>query len=229
VISVLPFSTPIEVKPGVFPGRYQVPGAEKNSVAILIVERGMKKAERFDGMPPMEMVELSDVIASAIVRDYSEAQLGTDGTGGPGLGYVPNVILTKEEIVEGRQQVMVPESDSPIALKEIVQRLRVRQLNWFKNLVKFADDEWTRYHRHRNISDLMRLAAVETGQITREWLSLDLIEEMVECQLCLTKIPARAIMCRDCGAVQPGKEEQARKFLFVKAGPTAPPPPPPVK
>lgn len=193
----------MESKPGLFPGRYQVEAAPRNSIAFLTVEHAQKKIDRFDGMPPLVSIELSEIVAESIVRDYNEAQLGIDAGGGPGLGYLPNEEFTSaEEIIKAHP-------------KEI-GHLRMRQLNWFKNLVKIADDEWSRYHRHRNISDLQRMAAVETGQTLKEWLTLDLVETMVECPMCLDKVPERAIMCKQCGTVQPGKEEQAKKFLIVR-------------
>lgn len=219
VISVLPFPTSVETKPGLFPGRYQIEAAPKNSIALLVIENAVKKFDRFDGMDPIQTIELSETVAKSFVEDYCGAQLGADGTGGPGLTWFPNEefhhgpLETVEQVETYKQHAI---RQCVAEKKEEIGRLRVRQINWFKNLVKAADDEWTKYHRYTSISDLMRLAAVETGQTAREWLSIDIIEELTECPMCLSKVSKRAIMCKTCGTVQPGREEEAKKFLIVR-------------
>jgi hypothetical protein len=136
----------------------------------------------------------ADVVANAIVTDWMESQYGVVAPDAmPGFFWVP-----------GR-----------VELKDITEELKgaeARQLNWFKNLVKIADDDWNKYRQHKTISDIQRFAC-NYLKLERPWLiDNEIVQAMSECPSCFEKVNPRAVVCAHCNYILDAERHKAMKF-----------------
>ena len=199
IVSVCPFAIR-EHKPGFAPPSYVVPEVEGEGIAVLHVNDGKHMVRLDSDRPPLEIITPAVVVATSVINDYTEAQMSYTAEQGPGLF-----------AVEGHLDAEAIMSLHP----SMVQKARDRMDRWFRALVLLADDEWTKFHQHRMITDKQRRAA-EFLKIKREWVNpIPKADTMVECPVCLEQVPNRALMCGKCHVAMPGKEEELRKFFFV--------------
>lgn len=185
VVSVVPF--PIrEKKPSLLPAEYYIPPAKPGDFEILHVERAHVILQIMEERT-IRLPVLSEDIAKSIVADYCDGFLARiSGEAEPGL-FVVNGWPEKKE-VSARYQT------------ELEQATR-KQNYWFKRLVELADDDWSRYHSHKMISDIQRYAAGSL-KLDREWMLAQAIEAAAsECPVCFVKVNPRAIVCSNCNFV----------------------------
>jgi hypothetical protein len=149
--------------------------------------------------PQIEVPVPSARMAESIVNDFAGAQIGTRDGARPGLGWLPGNI--------SRTDLLTKHAGT---LKE----LRNVQERWFLNLIKLADDDWTRYHKHHVISDTQRFAAKALGYTGREWLVDPLSMSSQNCPACTTPIVPGTIICPNCRVVLDA--EKAKGFVFAK-------------
>src|SRR5215470_13830953 len=147
VISILPLQLK-ESKP-LIPAAYTIPPCKdmENSCETLMVMRGKFSVYIDETRPAIIIPEPSDNIAESICRDFKVSISHYEpGESEPGLGWVRGGYSREEAL-------STPET------KDLLSKMRVRQVEWFKRLVSAGDDDWSRYHMRRMISDLQRIAA----------------------------------------------------------------------
>jgi len=193
VISVVPFEI-FEEKPGVVPTRYKIPPCDVGETKSLIVRDGQAKLyiDEFRGTLSIEVS--AHKIAESIVHDFVISLPAVDGSAKPGLMWVEGLYQNDEVIKKFALQIV---------------ELRGNQNAWFKRLVAMADDEWSRTHMLRSISDLQRYAAKSLG-FSREWLLEAPTSNAIRCPACLSVVSGDALVCINCRTILNIKEFEAR-------------------
>jgi hypothetical protein len=185
LISVYPFEIR-ESKPCIYPGYFYIPAA-KDKPESLIIGEAFHFVDRVDA-EPLRIRVLPQELAQSIVDDWYSANLGVvveEGIG-PGLFWV-----------EGAHAHDKIER----AFADKIQSARARQKLWFRNLVKIADDDWARYHRHTVISDIQRHAVKDLG-LDRTWtIQVKEVQALKVCLACQSQIDSKAIVCPTCRVV----------------------------
>lgn len=199
IISLLPWKLE-EEKPGQFPEKYLIDAAPKKGDFSIEVIEDAYYLEFIpfsdEKTPPRRVPILSTSVAQGIVDDYLRAQLATSfefilSPEGPvqalpGLFWIEGG-LSKQEVAEKHGN-------------GLIQNAR-NMKRWFMNLVKIADDDWARYHRHNVISDKQRAAASWLA-LDREW-NFDVMRpsEVFNCPFCFTQLNPAAAVCFNCKQV----------------------------
>ena len=186
IVSLFPL--PVFEKKPLIPAIYQVEAA-KNELEpkILIVKEGLFHVylDEYRGMMTIRTPALT--IAESVVRDFLDGQymLGEDAR--PALWTLPGY-WTIEDLMEDPDQA------------ERIHKEHNLQLEWFRRLIFVADDEWSKFHQHRMITEVQRIAAARL-KLTREW-ALDFKPENIsECPACGVAINKRVAVCRECGCI----------------------------
>jgi len=184
VLSICPFET-IEIKP-IAKGYFRIPAAPKDDFVLLLIE----ESSYIQRLPATDHSITIPVaahhIAKSIVDDFINTVIEADDNAGPGMMWFDFKVT--------RPQVL---SD----FKTEYDALRARQIRWFENLCRKADDDFNQYHKLGLISEHQRYAAKYLGH-DAEWLvNYNVNEGMVDCPGCYTKIDARAVKCLHCGAI----------------------------
>lgn len=209
VISILPY--PIdERKPGLVPGLFNMPPAEKGDMQLLIVERCMHAVYLDETRPRLIVPDPSDMVAESIVLDHKRSI----------MGYVPNVAEPGIEWVAGEFQNNVDGKRQLVGQHAaLVKDMINKQNKWFETLVQFADDDWSKYKQHKFITKLQRDAAMTLG-LDREWLLQKEVEaSLSKCRFCFSMVHPDAIVCATCHGVL---NQKVYAEQFIRAG-QAPP------
>lgn len=193
IISMLPIEI-TETKPGLIPSTFIVPAPKDpmKDVEVLVVGRGKFPIYIDENRPSLIVPEPSDRVCAAIVRDYKIAVSGYDpGKAEPGLFFVPGKMLTKEM--------------AKISYAAEIESTRAIQVEWFKNLVSLADDDWSKYHARRMVSSLQKIACKILG-LNREWnidieIEKQLDLDMTPCKFCRNPVHREAIICGSCQGI----------------------------
>ncbi len=199
IVSVCPF--PIrETKAGMYPSSFVIEAAEEGEVAILFVKDGWYNVRLDDDRPPLKVVCPAEQVATSVIQDYAEAQLGYEADKGPGL------FAVWDHLHAGQIEKLHGDK---------IDEARARQERWFRDLVLKANDEWSKFHQHRMITDTQRFAA-RSLKLAHEWVNpIPEAGSTVECPVCTTMVPAKALMCAQCHVAMPGKEEELKRHFFV--------------
>jgi len=201
VVSLVPYEVK-DSKPGIIPGEYTVPPSNGIIPALLIVKDANSPLYRGSDMPNFNMIIPGEEIARSLVNDYIRAQLVYAEDAHPALFWIPgefrdgNVVITKFN----------PE----------LEKSRTVQNNWFKKLVELADDEWSRNHQHKTITDIQRFACRSLGLTEqKEWYTSPDPVQMIKCPACMTMVEKAAVVCRNCKHIL--DPAQAKKLGFIAA------------
>jgi hypothetical protein len=198
VVNLTPFLI-TENKPGLYPGHFQIPPAEKDKMSILHVQDSVFHVYLDMDRGSMTVPVPALKVAESIVADFKSAKLVTSpGEAEPGIFAVNGHVTQKE--VETKYA------------EELKEQRRV-QHNWFSALVHQADDDWSRYKQHRMISDTQRFAAKLLG-LDREWNLTTIIENIGKCPACTSVVPASAVVCPACRCIL--NAEAYKKLTFAK-------------
>jgi len=184
VLSICPFET-FEIKP-IARGYFRIPAAPKDDFVLLYVE----ESSYTQRMPATEHSIIIPVaahhIAKSLVDDFVNTVIEADDNAGPGMMWFEGK-LTREQILANHKQELMA--------------LQAKQLRWFENLCKKADDDWNQYHKLGLISQHQRYAANYLGY-KAEWLAeYNTNEGMMDCPACFSQIDARAAICVNCKAI----------------------------
>lgn len=202
VVSLVPYPVK-ELKPNIIPGYFQVARSVDGKPSVLPVGDSIHWIESpFPKGKPMKMVESSRDIAKAIVNDFIESQLALDSDAGPALFWVEGHKSAEQVIKEFPNQL---------------EAAKNRQNNWFISLIRLADDDWTRYHQHRGISDIQRYAAKTLG-MDRDWMQSTIDNATVPCPLCRTQVSMEAIICASCNYIINMKKYDEMKDRIIPRG-----------
>jgi len=212
VASLLPFAVKEPRKPGLVPGEFPINPSDGKTPSLLIVKDCVRSQFNED-FKPIPLPVPDAIVASSIVGDYLGGQQLVTPEACPGIFWVDGA-YTQEEF----------EKKFGDKIKEAIDR----QIAWFQNLTKAADDIWQQHHQHKFITDLQRTAA-RTLNYKREWLD-DSADRIVKCPACMTLISKEAAICFACKAIV--NAEKAAQFQFagqyIPPAPQIPLPPTPV-
>jgi hypothetical protein len=201
-VSLLPF--PIrEDMPHINPSRYELEAAPKDGFSILHINNATDYVYAGDGKH-VDRIVLAKDIAENLRQMVAQSQMSIGENASPGI-FIVDGHLSKGEVAE--------KFGTKLKVAQIQQR------NWFKNLVKEADDTWGKFRQHRTISDLHRYACGALA-LQREW-NIDMNTETgpVFCPACSSPlINADVTVCATCHTIiKP--EEHAKRFGKVAVMP----------
>ena len=130
VLSICPFET-IEIKP-IARGYFKIPAAPKDDFVLVLIEES-SYIQRLPATDHNIVVPVaSHHIAKSIVDDFINTVIEASDEAGPGMMWFDHKLT--------REQVLKDHSEELKALFE-------RQIQWFKNLCRLADDDWSQYKR----------------------------------------------------------------------------------
>lgn len=183
VVSLLPYPLR-EVKPGLFPGEFAIPACLNEKPGILHVDRSRHDVYLDEKRGSIPVWTPSDEIARALIYDYRTSCLAVEEDAIPGLFWL-----------EGEKSL----KDIGVAHVKELNDHQKKQENWFERLVKLADDDWERLHKHSAISNLQRLAA-KSLNLERPWIVVK-PSETRKCPACRTTVEFGAVICSACHCV----------------------------
>ena len=202
VISLFPL--PItEEKPGIYPGRFFIPACTGSPVLVEIGQ-SVHYVDVGEDRPMLQVTYPSIEIARSIVEDFIRAQLAVsdDGTVRPGLTWLRGSVSTLD----------LKSKHAPI-----LKTLQAQHHAWLTELVKLADDDWEKYHKHTVVSELQRIAARCLGFTgkEKEYL-LDFIPEAKSesCPACGSQVSGGIIVCPFCRCIL--DKEKYSQLAFAK-------------
>lgn len=187
VVSIYPKEID-EIKHTIQPGRFVIAPGTYEKPALLTVGSSSWWKELEEDQPLLEIPNGSVQVANAIVVDYCNGLLACDmAEAMPGLFWIPGKIELATLLTKHRVEL---------------DRARVRQNNWYAELIKMADALWSRSQGNPlAISDDMRLAARSLGQNAKEWLQDYQVTETSRCPACGTLRNTAFPMCANCKTV----------------------------
>lgn len=194
IVSIMPFGFRDE-KPGLAPGDFQMKAASPEKPEIHVVKVAQIRMMDQDYRPFMLDVD-HEKVAADVCDCHNKSQIVWNDDAIPGLFWVKGE-HTAEEVVKK-------------FAKEIAEAKR-KQDNWFRMIVKIADDDWSKWHQHKYISDLQRTAA-RSLNLEREWVKDD-VNMNTRCPACQSIISTEAAVCFACKAVV--NEEKYKQFKFA--------------
>lgn len=187
IVSLYPLSIN-EHKPGLYPGYFYIPAAPEGDLSFLVVGDAIFYSENKND----RMVAVTTpfhVLADSIVNDFMVNHIGrVIGENGPvaepAVFYVPGAWRDKETI--------------KIEFAEEIENAHRKQMNWFGEIIKIADEVFARTSRHSSVSELCRIAARRLN-IQRPW-TID-VTGSDKCPFCKTTLPYGAVKCPNCREV----------------------------
>jgi len=186
IVSLFPFDV-FERKP-LIPSIYRVAASkEEGKPELLVVQEGRFYVYLDEYRGSMTIRTPAITIAESVVKDFLDGQFVLDTNARPALWTVPGE-WTKAEILADKDQQ-----------ERVVEESKI-QLAWFKRLVLIADDEWGKFHQHRMISDMQRVAGKRL-RLNREWMVEMTPENLIDCPGCGVTLNKKVAVCRECGCV----------------------------
>jgi len=184
VLSICPFET-LEVKP-IAKGYFRIPAAPKDDFVLVYIEESSYTQRLPATDHSITIPVAAHHIAKSIVDDFVNTVVEADDNAGPGMMWF-DFRVTKPEVLSNHI--------------ERLNALKAKQIRWFENLCRKADDDFNQYHKIGLISEHQRYAAKYLGH-EAEWLvNYNQNDGLVDCPGCYTKIDARAVKCIHCGAI----------------------------
>lgn len=180
---------------GYNPAWYFLPAAVDELPGVLVIEDALSYIYIGDGKS-LPRRKLAFEVAQELVDTYISANLNVSAEAKPGILYFEGALTVEKVLIEYPDEV---------------EAARTKQLNWFKALIREADDKWQRFHIHREISDPQRHAAKALG-LTREWMFDNAKERnFQDCPACGSNIKAGVSICPQC-------RTELKENEFVQAG-----------
>ena len=192
IVSLVPREIICEM-PGMVPSHYRI-GASKDKIPeVLIVNDGSYDVYQLEGKS-IRVYEPADKVAASFCSMYNNSQLGYNENSQPALFFVEGE-YTANKIIDH--------------FTDEIERALDQQKNWFLALVFIADDSWSRYHAHKDISDLQRDAARYLN-LSREWIkSIEINEDLASCPACGSTLANDLVMkCPMCQTIIKPEEYQ---------------------
>ena len=196
IVSIFP-KIILEVKHTIFPGRFEVPAADKDDFSILVIESSSYyKPSTIEKMPPTEIQVNAAALAESIVNDYlSAVWLSSKGQRSPGIFWIPGE-WTKKTIVN----YVDPKG---VTFTQMLNAAREYQKAWFKLLVDAADELWARSGGNpKAIPEDSKLGAEYIGvEKSKPWMQNTIAAALSNCPSCGEMINLEYPVCRHCKAI----------------------------
>jgi len=198
VVSIYP-KTIKDTKHTIFPGTFEIKVGSVQKPSLVLFGPSSWYRDMGDEMPCVEIPNNAVQVAASFVTDYCSGLLMYDKNAGPGLFFIPGA-WTLKDIQE--------------KFKIEFDRAVTRQNLWYKRLLELADHGWAVTNGSpKAISDLMRLAANELGQTSRDWMRTTLLEELIKCVACGNLRNPLFPICGSCNRVIDTKLAKERGIL----------------
>ena len=182
------FPLPVFEKKPLIPSIYQVAASQADmKPEISIVREGIFHVylDEFRGMMTIKTPALT--VAESVVRDFMDSQYMAGDDARPAFWSIPGA-WTVAEIYSTQEQ------------KDRLTRENSLQLKWFERLIMVADDEWSKFHQHRMITEVQKIAATRL-KLNREWAIEYTPENNTDCPGCGALISKKVAVCRECGCI----------------------------
>lgn len=186
VVSIYPRAIR-EVKHTIQPGIFEIAAGSYDKPAVLVVGSSSWWRTVDEDDHVLEIPQGSTVVADSIVNDFCNGMLGCDMADNmPGLFYIPG-------------------SHDAKAIKEVhknlLDRAKAKQMNWFRTLIQMADVLWARSNGNPlTISADMKLAA-EHLNLDKDWMKNRGSVEMKRCMACGNINNIETIVCPNCKVI----------------------------
>lgn len=204
IISIAPFEIK-EFKHTLFPGTFVIPKASPDQFSMLVIEPSSWFKEQIDG-PMLEIMCSSMQVAESIIKDYCNGLVKyTNGVSSPGLFYLLGEF---NEVTAA----LHPEFKSKMATA------REQQTNWFKELVKMADVDWSRTDGNPlSIANDSRIAAQLLGvDKNKSWMQDHVTYEKINCPACGHLVNPIFPVCPNCRNVINMAKAKELNLVFAK-------------
>jgi hypothetical protein len=187
IVSIFPKEI-VEKKVTMQPGVFVIPPGTLEKPSLLIVGPSSWWRDVDIDQPLLELPVSSIQVADAVVNDYRNSVLASDGnTMMPGIFYVPG-----EHSLEGIRKDYAP----------LILKAAAAQKKWFLEQVRIADILWARsLHNPLSISDDSRLACAQLNIKNKEWLGDMQQAELVKCVACGSLRNKDFPICQTCKAI----------------------------
>ena len=201
IVSIVPFEID-EEKPGIYPGHFYISPSKNNIPEILEVEESIGFIE-VDESRSVKVTNSSRKVAESIVLDYLNSQIaipnGRTDEVGPGIFWKFGRYTLDRVYKECKTELEIA---------------KLRQINWFTELVKMADDDWEKTRQHRSITDMQRYAA-KYLKLERVWIVNieNKILETIKCPGCESLLSKTIVICPTCKCVL--NQEAYKKLTFA--------------
>lgn len=204
IVSLFPL--PIFERKPLLPSVYQIPAAAEDRPEILVVREGVFYVYLDEFRGSMTIRTPAITVAESIVRDFLDGQHLMTEDARPAIWVVPGEWLVSEVYNDPDQ-------------KAKIQNESALQLEWFKRICTIADDEWSKFHQHRMITDVQRVAAKRLRYV-REWAQEVKPQDIADCPGCGAVINKKVAVCRECNCII--NEELYAQLKFVGTHQPAP-------
>lgn len=205
IISTLPFRIE-ESRPGLYPSRFVLGAAPRDSVSSLMVKDGYHYVpSNNDKQPLIPVTDVGEKICKSVIDDFVSSC--------PEVMTEPNSdgIIPKPGIffVNGAFQ----QTELPGKFKLETEKAHKQTLAWFERLVKEGDVQWAKLQHPKAVMDIQKMAALYMG-IDRPWSQklTDMIQ--ILCTMCRSKVNKEAVLCPNCKFIL--KPEKFKAELFAK-------------
>jgi hypothetical protein len=181
IVSLLPYQLH-ESKPTLYPSEYVIPAVGLGEeIQTLVIDDADSLVYLDSERGSLRVKTSSEEIAQSIIQDYTRSVLAYGDNCRPGLFYLSGDWNSTE--------ILKAQPEELIKAKEF-------QHNWLVALVRIADDDWSKFHQHKMISDIQRLAA-KTLNLNRDWITV-VPDEAQLCPMCRTRVDPLAVLCMNC-------------------------------
>jgi hypothetical protein len=196
VFSIVPYRVK-EFRPGLYPGSFDIPPCYDDSKPNALIVGASEHIMHVADQKPTRIVTPSFVIAQSIVQDFLDGQLWTTPEAHPGITWMQGKISVENFLTSH---------------KDLFAKMRSIQKSWYVNIVKKTNDEWTKYHNSRVVSDQARFAAKVLG-LEPEWLEAETVGfTFSKCPACGTANNSTNAVCTNCRCVLNEDKFKSLKF-----------------
>lgn len=210
LISIVPFEIH-EFKPGLIPGQFDIAASLDGEPQCKLIGESIYYVFIDETRGSLKISDPSYKVAKSICDDYNSAQIVASLDAHPGLSWELGE-WTPKQIKE--------------RFKNKLESMVHKQLNWFLELVKLADDDWEKTRHHYSISDTQRFAAKAldpTNSRQRPWIMVNPLDKPIievtatkTCPACGSDVPSTAVICRYCNHIL--DQAKYEKMSFATPG-----------
>lgn len=186
--------------PHIFPSRYFIPASDGQIPQLLVIEDATYYIENFvgDNVQKIPIRVTAEELANSLTSDFRTSLIQTSEDAYPAIFWVSGEIDYNGLMKNHKAKVE--------------EALRY-QRNWLLNLVKTADDLWERFHQHRAIGTLERIAAKQL-MLNRPWIDTNV--ELIRCPACNNPVSPVQAVCTNCRCII--NKDAYKKLEFATTG-----------
>lgn len=189
-----------EYKITVFPSRYVLEPGTLAKPSVLVIGPGSWWKDIAESNQLVEVNEPSIELAKSIIDDWAVGLLGFTAEARPGIFCINEELTAADALKKYPDEFKLAE---------------LRQKNYYKRLVDFADQIWSKTPNPAAIGDNMRMAARELGLETKGFLLNDSAAAMSKCPACGAARDTNYPMCGSCHTIV--DPEKFKALGLVKA------------